>query len=190
MQKLETARQLQQRLSAVLTIIDQDFRPLTHEQLSRKPAPDKWSMIECLQHLNLAERFYIRNIQHKVDQLGLIQHQPADQPLESGWVGRALRWAVDPKTKMKLPAPSFIKPRQAQDLDVADVMQQFVDLQQTLHTLIDKGVYLDWNTTKLATLFGNSIRIRLGDALLMLVAHTERHINQALRAKEMLSHGE
>lgn len=187
MQKLETARQLQERLSAVLTIIDQEFRPLTNEQLSHKPAPDKWSMIDCLQHLNLAERFYIRNIQHKVDQLGLIQHQPADQELKSGWVGRALRWAVDPNTKMKLPAPSFIKPRKTQELDVVDVMQQFVDLQQTLYAQIDKAIYLDWNTTKLATLFGNSIKLRLGDALLMLVAHTERHINQALRVKETIN---
>jgi hypothetical protein len=66
-------------------------------------------------------------------------------------------------------------------------MKQFVDLQTLLRNLIDKAVYLDWNQETLSTLFGNWLTIRLGDALLMLVAHTERHLNQAMRVKTEMS---
>lgn len=181
MQKIETAQQLQERIRAVLTTVEREFRPLSDDQLNWKPDTRQWSITQCLQHLNLAERFYIRNLQKKVDDLGLIQTIPADQSLEAGLVGRMLRYAVDPATKLKVPTVSFMKPRN--DLNARDVMQQFIELQQLLHELLDKAPYLDWNREKLMTLFGNWIKINVGDAFLMLVAHTERHINQALRVK-------
>ncbi|GAB4014610.1 DinB family protein [Spirosoma migulaei] len=183
MQKLTTAQELQTRLSAVLATVETEFSPLTDAQLRWKPAPDSWSILECLQHLNLAERFYIRNIQHKVDKLGLLQANPADQVLDSDWVGKAMLYAVDPQVKMKIPAPGMVRPRPAADLVPTEVMSQFVELQTLLRTLLDKAVYLDWNQDKVMTLFGNWLKIRLGDAFLMLVAHTERHMKQAMRVK-------
>lgn len=186
MQKLETAHQLQSRLTTILATVEREFGTLSEEQLRWKPAPDKWSIIECLQHLNLAERFYIRNIQHKVERLGLIQSNPSDQVLEAGLVGRVLCWLVDPNTKLKVKAPSIIKPRRADEWDVRQVLGHFVELQTLLHDSIDRVVYLDWNKTKLSTLFGNWLKIRLGDAMRMLVLHTERHLNQAMRVKETM----
>lgn len=183
MQKLATSQDLQKRIEAVLGTVEREFSSLTDEQLRWKPAPDKWSIVECLQHLNLAERFYIRNIQHKVDTLGFIQTDPTDQPLESDWIGKVFLYVVDPQVKIRMPAPGTIRPRPAADLMPADVMKQFVDLQTLLHSLLDKAVYLDWNQEKVMSLFGNWLKIRLGDAIRMLVAHTERHMQQAMRVK-------
>lgn len=183
MQKLTTAHELQARLSAVLATVEAEFSPLTDAQLRWKPAPASWSIIECLQHLNLAERFYIRNIQHKVDKLGLMQTNPIDQELKSDWVGKAMLYAVDPQVKIKIPAPGMIRPRPAAELVPTDVMGQFVELQTLLRNLLDKAVYLDWNQDKVMSLFGNWLKIRLGDAFQMLVAHTERHMKQAMRVK-------
>jgi hypothetical protein len=181
MHKLETARQLQHRLQTILDTVEREFRPLSDNQLSWKQAPTKWSITECLQHLNLAERYYIRNIQKKSDDLGLVQTAPTDQDFSSDWVGKALLYAVEPKAKIKLPAPSMTRPRR--DLEPRPVLEQFVEMQQLLRELIDRAIFYDWNTTKLPTLFGNWLKIRLGDALLMLVAHTERHMAQAMRLK-------
>lgn len=187
MKKLATAHQLQTRLSVALDTVERELRLHTDAQLRWKPSPDRWSIVECLQHLNLAERFYIRNIQHKVDSLGIVQHTPVDQLLESDWVGKALLYIVDPETKIKFPAPGMIRPRRPEDMSPVDVINQFVDLQRTLHDLLDKAVYLDWNQEKVSTLFGNWLKIRLGDALYMLVAHTERHMNQAMRVRAEMS---
>ena len=187
MNKLETAHDLQTRLSVILQTVEREFSPLTAEQLRWQPTANRpspgWSIVECLQHLNLAERYYIRNLQHKVDGLGLLQTQPADQVLASDWVGKVMLHIVDPQVKMKLPAPGIIRPRPVADLDPIVVMGQFNELQNLLHTLLDKAVYLDWNREKVASLFGQWLKIRLGDTFRMLVAHTERHLNQALRAK-------
>ena len=183
MQKLDTAHDLQSRITAILDTVAREFAHLSDEQLRWKPAPDKWSIIECLQHLNLAERFYIRNIQHKVDKLGLIQTNPTDQPLKSDWVGKLMLYVVDPQVRIKLPAPGMIRPRTAAELDPTDVMGQFVELQTLLHSLLDKAVYIDWNGEKIMSLYGNWIKFGLGDAFRMLVAHSERHMKQAMRVK-------
>ena len=183
MQKLDAAHDLKTRLKTVLETVEREFAPLTEQQLRWKPTPDRWSIVECLQHLNLAERYYIRNIQHKVDQLGLVQTNPTDQTVVSDWVGKAMLFAVDPTVNIKLPAPGMIRPRPATDLVPTDVLGQFVELQTLLLSLLDKAVYLDWNQEKVMSLFGNWLKIRLGDALKMLIAHTERHMNQAMRVK-------
>jgi len=182
MQKLATAREVEQRLRAILDTVEREFRPLSDEQLRQKPAPGAWSIIECLQHLNLAERYYIRNLQKKADDLGLVQYAPSDQTLTSDWVGKALRYLVDPQSTLKLPAPGMIRPRK--DLEPGPVLAQFVELQTLFIGLIDRLSYYDWNTTRLPTLLGNWLKIRLGDAILMLVAHTERHLQQAMRVKK------
>jgi len=184
MQKLATARTLQTRLTTILKTVESEFGHLSDEQLRWKPAPGSWSIIECLQHLNLAERYYIRNLQHKVDQLGLVQTMPTDQILASDLVGRSLNWIVNPETKLKFPAPGIIKPRSSVDLHPANVLAQFLEIQYLLRELLDKAVYLDWNADKLSTIFGNWLKIRVGDALQMLVSHSERHLNQAMRVKK------
>lgn len=183
MQKLDTARHLQARIAFILDTVEREFGSLTDEQLRWKPAPDRWSILECLQHLNLAERFYIRNVQHKADALGLVQTSPADQAIESDWIGRMMLYAIDPQVKIKLPAPGMLRPRRVAELNPADVMAQFLELQTLLRDLLSKVVYLDWNNEKVMTMYGNWLKIRLGDALRMLVAHTERHLNQAMRVK-------
>jgi len=182
MTKFETLADLQQRLAVVLDTVERELVPLSVEQLRWKPAPDRWSIIECLQHLNLAERYYIRNLQHKAD-LPRPAGLPADQALQSDWVGRLMRYIVDPQTRMRFPAPGLIRPRRAADLDVVSVMASFLGLQRLLQGLLERLVWLDWNREKVMSLFGNWLTIRLGDTLLMLVAHTERHLAQAMRVK-------
>ncbi len=187
MEKLAAAQHLQTRLSTVLDTAGREFRLQSDAQFRWKPAPDQWSILECLQHLNLAERFYIRNIQHKVDALGLVQTNPTDQTLESDWIGKVMLYAIDPAMNIKLPAPGMVRPRRPDELNPTDVLNQFVELQTTLHHLLDKAVYLDWNREKVMTMYGNWLKIRLGDALQMLVAHTERHMNQAMRIRTEMS---
>lgn len=186
-QKLALAHDLQTRLTVVLDTVSREFAHLSDEQLRTRPAPGKWSIIECLQHLNLAERYYVRQLQHKTDRLGLLQHNPTDQLLESDFVGRMALRMLDPKSTFKIPAPGMVKPRSAPELNPAEVMSQFLELQTIQGDLLNKLTYLDWNQEKVPTLFGNWLKMRLGDVVQMLMVHTERHLNQALRAKAELA---
>ncbi|TAE30653.1 MAG: DinB family protein [Cytophagales bacterium] len=187
MNKLATATDLQARLTHVLDTIEREFQPLTDAQLRTKPANGGWSIVECLQHLNLAERYYVRQLQHKVDKVGFMQHNPNDQELESNLLGRLTLRFLDPTSTTKLPAPGMVRPRAAADLNVAEVMASFLELQTLQRDLLGRLVYLDWNGQKVMTPFGKWIKMRLGDVVQMLVVHTERHLAQAMRVKAGLS---
>lgn len=183
MDKLATAHDLQTRLTSVLDTVAREFTHLSDAQLRTRPAPGKWSIVECFQHLNLSERYYVRQLQHKTDRLGLVQHNPTNQTVESDWIGRIVLRFLDPKSTTKIPAPGILRPRSASELDPADVMSQFLELQTLQRDVLNKLTYLDWNSEKVPTIYGNWLKMRLGDTIRMLVVHTERHLQQALRTK-------
>ena len=39
------------------------FRQLTNEQLNYKSSPETWSILECIEHLNLYGNFYLPEIE-------------------------------------------------------------------------------------------------------------------------------
>ena len=187
MMKLALAHDLQTRLTVVLDTVSREFAHLSDAQLRTQPAPGSWSIVECLEHLNVAERYYVRQLQHKTDQLGLVQHNPDDQMVESDWIGRLVLRFLDPKSTVKIPAPGILRPRSASALNPADVMGQFLELQTLQRELLNKLPYLDWNQQKVSTMYANWLKMRLGDTIQMLVVHTERHLGQAMRVKTELA---
>src|SRR5688572_28558864 len=59
------------------------FRELPEDMLTRKPAPDRWSILECLEHLNLYGDFYLVEIERCI--LGAEKSDTVTY--HSGWLG-------------------------------------------------------------------------------------------------------
>jgi hypothetical protein len=57
------------------------LRGLSREQLEFRPAPDRWSVAENLEHIIVAEKFVVSRLEGPV-------HQAADSPKHSRWDGR------------------------------------------------------------------------------------------------------
>ena len=38
----------------IITIVEDTFSGLEKIQLSTRPAPDRWSILECIEHMNIA----------------------------------------------------------------------------------------------------------------------------------------
>src|SRR2546425_358872 len=88
---------------------EQLINGLSPEQLTRRPDPGKWSIAECLVHLNLTAT----NIQKLIG--SAIQRGKADKivglgPFKAGGVGRLLIWIAEPPPKFKIKAPVKILP--------------------------------------------------------------------------------
>jgi DinB superfamily len=185
MQKFDTAQTLKVRLKTVLDTVKREFIDLNDPQLNQKPANGGWSISDCLQHLIIFGKSYVNNIQHRVDTAVKINTQsPADQLLESGWLGRIAQESLNPDNPRKLPTAPWFRPDTA--VDPQQPIAEFFDVHDRLLILLDRATYLDWNREKIATPYGNWLKLRLGDVLLMLVSHAERHLNQAMRVKAAL----
>jgi hypothetical protein len=52
----------------IVGIVESEFSALTADQLNIKPAGDKWSISECLAHLNLTLNIYIPQMQKVVEE--------------------------------------------------------------------------------------------------------------------------
>ncbi|HKF23140.1 MAG TPA: DinB family protein [Candidatus Angelobacter sp.] len=79
-------------------------RAFTAEQLDHKPAPDRWSVAENLEHLTIAET---RTLPRVEDAL----RGSSDPAKQSAWEGReeALKQAVVDRTN-RYQAPEFVRP--------------------------------------------------------------------------------
>ena len=144
--------------------------------LYQRPAPGAWSAMQCLEHLNLYAAFYIPEIEKALSNGG-----SATPVFKSGLVGNMLVKMVQPKEHLK-------KMKTFQDMDPAgkalpeDVLEKFIANQQRLLELISLAQTTNLNQRGVAVTFTSLIKLRQGDALRFMVYHTQRHVQQAVRA--------
>lgn len=66
-------------------------------------------------------------------------------------------------------------------LDAHAVVAEFINQQETLLALIEQSRNVDLNKVKIPVSIARFIRLRLGDVFQFIIAHDERHLQQAGR---------
>jgi hypothetical protein len=170
----------------LLKTANEQFVTAPKEVLLRQPAPDKWSVAQCLDHLNAYSRFYVPAIE-KAIQSGLTGSlPPAPSPtFKSGLLGNYFTKTMEPKVDgtlaMRMQAPKDYRP--LSDLDAAKVVAEFIEWQQKTMILLDQAKLVNLQKIKIPTTLGNWLKFSLGDTFRFVIAHERRHMLQALRAK-------
>src|SRR5207244_5099720 len=118
---------LEQELQEIRSRAEQLPAGLTPEQLTCRPDPAKWSIAECLAHLNLTAQFVQPKIAAAIEQ-GKNDKLFAKGPGKVGFMGRALAWWVEPPPKIRFPAPKNIAPKIG-DSDSSQVVSDFMRFQ-------------------------------------------------------------
>jgi hypothetical protein len=136
-----------------------------------------WSIAQCLEHLNRYGHFYLPAI----DQ-ALQRHsgQPDAPTFTSTWLGSYFTRMMQPETgKRKIKAMKAYAP--PPDLDAHAIVAEFIHQQETLLTLLSRARRSDLTATRVPISIASFIRLRLGDVFAFVIAHDERHVQQALR---------
>ncbi|TGE10195.1 DinB family protein [Hymenobacter fodinae] len=164
-------------LRQVRETVDRRFRPLTDDQLNRGPGPGKWSVGQCLEHLNIVGGLYLPVISKKIKAAQERGSKPAET-VAHGFFGKKMTDAMRvPATEkaMKSPqqyAPSgFRLPR-----TVLEVFSRQLD---ELTGLIEQTRGVNANAIRIPNPIIPLLLPRLTDALELLVVHMQRHIAQA-----------
>ena len=79
------------------------------DRLRERPAPDKWSVAECIAHLRITSASYFpiwQDALHAARQGGLRGAEPYRVDL----AGRLLAWSLEPPPKFKLRTPAPFQP--------------------------------------------------------------------------------
>lgn len=167
---------LERRVEAHLNIVIGAFQNLPPERLLQQAPGGGWSIAQCLEHLNSYGRYYIPRMRQAVN------NAPDAEALvfKSSWLGDYFTRLMQPGVHArKMKAPKGHIPPAA--LDPARVTAEFIAQQEALLLLLRQAEKKDIGKIRIPISISRWIRLKLGDTLGFLVAHNERHLQQAQR---------
>ena len=158
-----------------------EFQELSEEDLTWKPAPDKWSIAECLQHIIIANSIYIKDIEKRLQKAEV---KTIEYPIRFSIIGRLFLYAVDPKYTWKVPAPKIFKPTNGNKVeDGKETLADFLNLQKDIVQTARKACAYDHQHVPTYSPLSKLLRFNVGEQLYIMMRHTLRHLNQAKRVK-------
>jgi len=151
------------------------------DQLMRRPDPAKWSIAECLVHLNITaetvQKFMARGIEQAKQ-----EKRVGEGPFSIGPKGRLLVWIAEPPPKFRIRAPKKVRPPAAID-DPLLLLPAFLKAQDEWERLMREQDGLDLAKIKVGQ---GAFRVRLAAALPWMMAHQRRHLLQAENVKRKI----
>ena len=152
----------------------QAFRELPLEQLNHRNQPESWSILECLEHLNLYGDFYLPEIKRRMT----AARYQSDGHFKSGRRGNYFVNIIKPKEKLnKMKTGKTVNPI-GSNLDT-QVIDKFVQQQEQMLELLNEARKVSLTKTKTSISLTPFIKLRLGDTLRFVVYHNQRHVLQA-----------
>lgn len=175
-----------QQITDSAIVITKKFKALSLDALNAPPAPQAWSILQCLEHLNLYGDFYLPEMEKQI-----LQAEKSGLALsfQSGFLGNyfaSLMRAKQGKIK-KMKSPKDKAPA-SQNLSIT-TLDRFLKQQDLLHSLLLQAKQVNLTKTKASISLSKWIKLRLGDTFRFYVYHIERHIGQAERAAQKVASG-
>lgn len=161
---------LKQEAKALINGMDDDA-------FNWRPAPERWSVGECLDHLNIVGSMLVEKVKPAIEQ-ARAQQRFAEGPFEYGWLGERFVSAMQPSARRTFTAPKKFVPSSS-SLSKTEVLERFMDLQDTLKVCVCAADGLDLQRIKVRSAAFPLLRLPLGAWFEGTAAHEERHLVQA-----------
>jgi hypothetical protein len=156
-------------------------KPLTPEQLNWKPAPGKWSVGQCLEHLAISSEVYLGPI---ADALAGAPSGAAAE-ITPGWFGAwFIRNYIAPSAQTKRArAPKQIAPVLSR-VEPA-ILERFLKGNRDMRELVTRAAGYDVNRLRFKNPFIPLIRFTVGTGFEITSKHEDRHLLQAERVRQL-----
>jgi hypothetical protein len=161
--------------------VKESFSSLTETQLNWKPAPDKWSAGECIEHLIVTNKQYYPALDKIIKGEHKNSFWQSVSPLSGLW-GSILIKAVSPDNAKKMKTAKVFEP--ATSSISKEILDEFVKCNDELISYLKKLGSVDLKKTKIYSPVNSFITYSLWDAIRIITYHEVRHINQAKRVTE------
>lgn len=153
------------------------FLELSNEELNFKQSPESWSILECLEHLNLYGRFYIKEIERAMSN----DKSSPSSTFKSGWLGNYFANSMKPNPNMKK-MKTFTNMNPVNSILDKSVIHEFINQQKKMLSLLEKAETKNLSKIKCGITITKLLKLRLGDTFRFVIYHNERHMAQAKRA--------
>ncbi len=143
-------------------------------ELQKKVNDASWSILECLEHLNLYAEFYNKELKKRMQSSNL----PSADSFKSGYLGNKFALDMLPSEKMKTMNTFKSKNPIHSKLKKINVLSNFIKNQKELLVLLELAKNKDLTKIKTSITLP-LLKFRLGDTLRFVIYHNERHVVQA-----------
>ncbi len=181
MKQSEYLSDLRHKAREIRNDAQKSFYFLEAEDLRRRPAPDKWSIIEVFAHINIVQACYITNLSMALD---MAEDNEGDDTYLS-WLGKKFINGLTPqegvikwKVKTLKIADPIHRAKKGIVINENIVFKDFINDIEELEDLIIKAYDKDLTSIRVPTVLP-FLKINIADALGFCLAHTERHVLQA-----------
>lgn len=150
-----------------------DLQSIGDEKLNFKTNATTWSILECIEHLNLYAAFYLPEIEKAIRQ----NKTTKELSFKSGVLGNYFAKIMLPKEKLNKMKTFADKNPNGSNLDQSSLLN-FIQNQEKLLHILKNSANIDLKQTKTAISMSKWIKLRLGDTFQFYSNHIIRHAKQ------------
>lgn len=169
-----------------ISIIRENFIYLNSEQRKWKIDKVSWDINQIFMHLNDYATYYHSTIISKINKT---KFKDSKEIFISSPLGRAawksMKLGNLKNIKRKIKSPKQYNPVYNNKTYNSKSLEEFIENQEELLKIIDLAATVNLKKVKIPISISKIVRLRLGDALLFLNYHNQRHIQQAIN---LISH--
>lgn len=151
------------------------FQNLSAEELLKPAIDGGWSIAQCLWHLNSYGDYYLPKIKS-----GLAKNYPVNPDFKSTWLGSYFTRIMKPGAQMKK-YKAFKNHIPPVELEADKVVAEFILQQEQLLSYLKLARNTDMNRIRIPISILSWMKLKLGDVFQFIIAHDERHLQQAKR---------
>jgi DinB superfamily len=145
----------------------------------RRPGGTRWSLAECLGHLNLTSRAFLPAIDTALSEARALGTAAPERYRRDpgGWLLEAM---LEPPVHLRLPTTAPFQPPATGTRE--EILRAFGELQQSLRQRLEQADGLDLARVRIASPFNERLRYNLYSCFRILAAHQRRHLWQGEQA--------
>ncbi len=164
------------QLDDCVTQVERLTGDLSEADLNWQPDPKRWSVGQCLDHLNKATETYaaaLPNVIRRAHERGLT----GEGPVRYGIFGSVFLKLTEPPVKLRVAAPKPFVP--SSRLERTALLEEYRERRQKMADLMTDANGLNLGRVKLKFPPAPRLPFRLGTTFAVYLAHERRHIWQA-----------
>jgi hypothetical protein len=145
-------------------------------KFATRPAPDRWSIVECLDHLRISSEAFFPILNEAFAE-ARNKRVTSDSRYKLDFFGKLLIWTLEPPSKFRIPAPPGFHPSEVDSSD--RVLSNFLASQGEVRRCLHMADGLAIDKMKIRSPFDKRVRYSIWSAFCAAVSHQRRHLWQA-----------
>ncbi len=179
-------QQLRDTLHLTKCLVQEKIMHLHEHELNKKSNTSTWSVGHCIEHINLYNKYYLSAIEKAI----ALANKKAPATVVHTWLGKKSIQSIHPSNFKKQKTFKRMDPALQRESYTRLVFDSFLQTQEKLLMLINSAENCDFNKNLVPIEFFKIFKLNIAESLTFVLAHQQRHINQAIKIAHTINQKE